>query len=224
MQTQQSARSENGGSIKLHFIVGKLKMTQIFDFIQIFFWSVTYLLIVAFSFSDKNSPKIRMPLVAGALNFACEVSLLTCGFTAGRFLWMILDVAIIVFNLRYLRCKNARNMWVYMLCVMAAISVLCAIAHIPGGDFLCLSTFVVDFVMAAEYVLRVNHIAPEGKIWIALTKLIGDLFAWLAYLSVSPVIAVIGFLVLLLNGFYLSYCLEELSKQHTKKSKRAMRN
>lgn len=61
-------------------------MTQIFDFIQIFFWSVTYLLIVAFSFSDKNALKIRMPLVAGAFNFACEVSLLTCGFTAGRFL------------------------------------------------------------------------------------------------------------------------------------------
>lgn len=80
---------------------------------------------------------------------------------------------------------------------------------LPGG--MLLSSYVIDLVIAVEYVARIRHISPPGKLPIAIFKLLGDLFAWLFYCKQSIFVGIVGAVVLLLNLFYLAYCMEERS-------------
>ena len=71
------------------------------------------------------------------------------------------------------------------------------------------TSFAIDVLMALEFVLCAKRVSPHGKIPIAITKLLGNLFAWLYYLCNSSFVAVVGLIVLLLNTLYLAICLEE---------------
>lgn len=92
------------------------------------------------------------------------------------------------------------------------------IAHHWASGML-ISSFLIDLTMAIEYVIRSKKIALKGRTPIALAKLLGDLFAWLAYMQQSPFVAVTGFAVLLLNIFYLALCLEQEAKGRRKEKR-----
>lgn len=77
----------------------------------------------------------------------------------------------------------------------------------PQG--MLLSSYLCDLVMAGEYVLMVRKVSFAGMIPIAITKLLGDAFAWLAYAHESAVVLAVGIAVLLLNLFYIACCMEE---------------
>ncbi|MCD7859388.1 MAG: hypothetical protein LUH51_04350 [Firmicutes bacterium] len=87
------------------------------------------------------------------------------------------------------------------------------IFRLPNVDGMLISVFSIDIIMAAEYIARAGSVAPHGRIPIAVTKLLGDLFAWLCYARYSVFVAAVGFVVLLLNLFYLSYSLEYVSQR-----------
>lgn len=66
--------------------------------------------------------------------------------------------------------------------------------------------------MAVAYVVEVKQVPMSGKLAIATTKLLGDLFAWLHYMKDSHFVAAAGLAVLLMNLYYLAYCMEEVSR------------
>lgn len=105
-----------------------------------------------------------------------------------------------------------------MVCIYILVIIGCAVGlwvifRLPNVDGMLISVFSIDLIMAAEYITRARSIAPHGRIPIAVTKLLGDLFAWLCYAQNSVFVAVTGFVVLLLNLFYLSYSLEHVSQR-----------
>ena len=75
------------------------------------------------------------------------------------------------------------------------------------------SFFVDDFLIAIIYLTEIKHISSHGRLLIGVMRLIGDFFAWLAYMQTSVFILIIGVLVFLTNILYCSYCLELNSKK-----------
>lgn len=71
-----------------------------------------------------------------------------------------------------------------------------------------ISSFVIDIIMAVEYVCTIKHISPRGRTIIGVFRLIGDLFAWLVNKGFSVIVFVIGAIVLLINLLYVAYCFE----------------
>ena len=85
------------------------------------------------------------------------------------------------------------------------------IFRIPNIDGQKISSFLLDLIMAVEYVLYAKRIAPQGRISVGVLMFLGDLFAWLAYMQNSVFVTVCGLIVLLLKLFYLAICLEQNS-------------
>ncbi len=183
----------------------------VFDILQVGFWALTYTAIVIYSFLYRYEQKVFMPLLAGALNFSWELhALLTSEGFIGHIIWLVLDCFILLYNLYILRSR-ARRIG-YLLCVCLGIALLYGVFSIERFDGMLLSSFIIDAIMAAEYVLICKQISKHGKLKIGILRLLGDLFAWFANLRHSLAVGFLGGGILLLNIFYISCCLEELNQ------------
>lgn len=150
-----------------------------------------------------------MPLVSGSLNIAWEINaaILSKGFY-GHVLWLSFDIIIFALNLSGIR--KAKNKAIYGIATLAMIGILAGIFR--HSDGMLVSSFVIDMIIAAEYVIKAKSISKRGKVGIAVLKFLGDLCAWLFYMKASLFVSIAGLIVLLLNLFYVAYCLEEYSK------------
>lgn len=156
----------------------------------------------------------RSPLLAGSLNFAWEVNaLFLSNVFYGHVLWAVLDIFIIIHNVRFLE-KSKRIK--YLLFIAVLTFAMYGIFRIPNIDGQKISSFLLDLIMAVEYVLYAKRIAPQGRISVGVLMFLGDLFAWLAYMQNSVFVTVCGLIVLLLKLFYLAICLEQNSHNRKK--------
>ena len=70
------------------------------------------------------------------------------------------------------------------------------------------SAFIIDFIMATLFVMLVRqeeYIPDFLGMFVAVTKLIGDCFAWLCYKDISVLVNLLGVFVLALNIIYLFF-------------------
>lgn len=179
------------------------------DHVQIILWSIAYVLIIYNEIKYRNEKACFMPLVSGCLNFAWEINAICFGGRSyAHWLWASLDTVIFLYNLWVI--KNVYGKIKYSIALLGMICVLAYVFQIKNG--MLISVFTIDLIMAADFVRSVRNISLHGKIPIAVAKLLGDAAAWLHYLSKSSVVTVIGIVVLLLNLYYLCYCLEERSR------------
>lgn len=155
-----------------------------------------------------------MPLFSGSLNFAWEINALYKSGMIGRAVWAILDVVILVHNFRLL---SAKKRIVYTGWAGIAAVALFFTFNSFGIKFMLVSSFVIDTVIAVEYLVFVKKIARNGKILIGITRTLGDAAAWLAYAKETIFVGIAGAVVLILNLLYLSCCFEEESKAKKEK-------
>lgn len=177
-------------------------------------WSLAYVLIIACEIKYEKEHVLLMPLIAGSLNFAWEVNavIVSHGFY-GHVLWAALDVAILIHNIRYL--NGRKRVW-YTILVAAMVAILYGVFRIPDVDGQIISVFLIDLIMAVEYVVCAKCITPHGRNLIGLLRLLGDLLAWLINMRQSVFVAVVGLAVLLINLFYLAICLESDAQERKK--------
>lgn len=81
-------------------------MTKALDIAQVVLWTITYVLIVLYGFKYRKQRVLLMPLFSGSLNFAWEINALYKAGMIGRAVWAILDVVILVHNIRLLSAKK----------------------------------------------------------------------------------------------------------------------
>ena len=94
-----------------------------------------------------------MPLLAGSLNFAWEVNaLFLSNVFYGHVLWAVLDIFIIIHNVRFLE-KSKRIK--YLLFIAVLTFAMYGIFRIPNIDGQKISSFLLDLIMAVEYGLIV---------------------------------------------------------------------
>lgn len=161
-----------------------------------------------------------MPLAAGCLNFCWEVNAAVASYGLwGHILWLVLDIVILFQNMRYVHWRFQRKGVLLYTFALVLIGCLFAVLfRVPDLDGMLYTVFTVDLIMAAEYVAAAKQISPNCKVPIAICKLLGDLFAWIAYFRTSTFVAVAGGIVLALNIFYLCWCIEE--REQTRKKVR----
>lgn len=192
-----------------------MDLYNIFDITQIVFWSVTYVLMIGYGVKYRYEGKPFIPLLPGCLNLAWEINAGLEGWLLGSILWLVLDLVIFIQNMKIL--KNNRKRILYICALIAVTGILYFVFRIPEADGKLYSVFIIDIIMAVFFIVKVNYLSQHGRIAIACTKLIGDLFAWIVYSKDSTAVSIIGLLVLLLNIMYLAVCLEKQSKTKIKR-------
>lgn len=118
------------------------------DSVQIFFWSVTYILAIRYAFLFRKSI-IPYPAILG--NLAWEtVALFTSGMIC-HIVWLSLDVIIAVQFLHY--AKNGRRFKIiWIICYLILVYGLRQIFYIENG--MLYSCFVIDLLMAVLFCLK----------------------------------------------------------------------
>ncbi len=86
--------------------------SMLLDYIQITFWSVTYVLIICAGFKSRHISMVSMPYVAGVMNFAWETIALffeSKGGNWGHIFWFGLDLMIVYFSFKFLKSDYVKT-------------------------------------------------------------------------------------------------------------------
>jgi len=171
------------------------------DVLQALFWSMTYVGIVIYNRKYRIS---GIPVIAMASNFSWEsVALFGDLHTVGQswihIVWFSLDAIILISY--FSKCSAMYFSKKRIISIIGIeIILLSFIFRVPNG--MLLSCFVIDLSMSVEwfiYSFNSKYKANNLCEIICISKLIGDLFAWLYYLSHHDLVKYIGLIVLTLN-------------------------
>ena len=180
-------------------------MNMFFDIMQAIFWSTTYILIIIFNKKYKHT---AMPFFALCNNFAWESVAffrdithfsMNYGFLI-HIAWFTLDLIIVYTYLRYCEKMYFKKSYI-MVCYIISLIVFSLSFRYLGSGML-ITSFIIDFTMALEYFLfssKKAFYANKLSVVICLTKLIGDLCAWISYMDSSVFVLIIGLPILVLN-------------------------
>ena len=162
--------------------------------------------------------KRKLPPAAGGLCIGWELlALIWSGGFWGHICWLALDLLILLYNFYIL---DSVKRICYAGFILAGIGVFYLCFSLFPGKGMMISSFVLDFIIAAEYIRLARDISPRGRLFIGVFKLAGDLFAWLAYMDQSKLVLILGLIVFVMNIFYIGYCLELDSRQNMRGNKR----
>lgn len=171
------------------------------------FWALTYVFVVFGGLYYKSEKRFFMPLIAGALNMAWEINaVLTSRGYWVHLVWLLLDFIILYQNISIL--SSSKKRCIYIICVLVSILLIYWLFSFNQINGMLISSFVIDIIMACEYVIVIKKLSPHLLIYIGILRTLGDLFAWIANLKHSLFVGIIGALVLLINLFYISISIE----------------
>lgn len=177
-----------------------------FDYLQIIFWSITYLLVIIAGIKGWGSKRISIPYLAVTLNLSWEIcAIVVSGGYWGHIAWLGLDCIILFLGFSFLEKKSQK---VRFLMKIVVFTIVLSAFFIPVNGML-LSSFAIDLIMAISFFINRKGLSPILKIPIAVTKLLGDVFAWIYYGPNNAIIMVIGIIVFMFNVYYLFYCIDE---------------
>lgn len=176
------------------------------DYLQAILWSLTYVFLIIYAVKFKQH---GIPLLAILLNFAWETVALTYSIRSMQIsgpliihiAWFSLDFTIVAL---YFYEKNSSKKQKLMFLLGYAVSTAFLVFLFKYG-YMLLSCFCIDLIMAIAFLVFVlfNRVCKHWLSYlIAVTKLLGDTFAWLFYKS-EEVVNIIGILVLACNITYL---------------------
>ena len=159
-----------------------------------------------------------MPLVPCSMNIAWELNAIIVSKGAwGHVGWFVLDVFIFAYNVRFLDTLIQR--FVYCISTITIFFFLWWFFRVQMIDGMLISVFGIDLIMALVFIIQSKVISSHGKTCIALTKLLGDLFAFLGDMNKNVFVLLIGIVVLLSNLYYLCQCFEEKTELQKKRNR-----
>ena len=194
-----------------------------FDILQALFWALTYVLIIFVGIRYHKEFLPSMPLFSCLLNFSWEIiALVSCFPVWIHILWTGLDIIIFILNIQYLFKLKPLYGILYAAGLIVLLFGLSYVFVLERG--MVISCFIIDLLMAIDYIVNIRRLSTHFRTTIGITKLIGDCFAWLAYKDVSIYITIIGIAVLIINIMYvvISYYLyskAQWQQKHKKKGK-----
>lgn len=185
-----------------------------FDILQIVFWSISYILFIVFGIWKKKTAE---PPIAIAFNFSWEVGGCIKGFinnekiVIGRLVWAILDIGVLVIYLFICKPAYFKSKILFLIpAIIAPIFVATMFLCVDNG--MLISSFIIDLIMAIDFVMyaykgenKYNQLA----IAFCITKLLGDLFAWIYYTKCGTHIFIIGLIVFILNIICLAFAFKK---------------
>lgn len=193
----------------------------IIDYVEAFFWTITYILIALVGFVNKDDRRLAMPKISLFANFAWEVasvlvirgSYLDQGGII-RLAWLIFDVAIVLSV--YFKNKKSTDFNKKTICWGLSWFALTVIFYIGFNShelFMPFSAFAIDIEMALLFFVQRKKLDPCLRVYIAATKLIGDILAgFYCSVAVHYGIAFIAVGSFIFNVLYLVYAVKEIKQ------------
>lgn len=186
-------------------------MRQMIETLYVVFWTLTYVFVIIAGYKSRRIGMVSMPYIAGILNLAWESCALISNPTFwGYYPWILLDVIIAYIGYRFLSRKKDKCKYILAIILCTVFLYLLTVLL---EDTLTISVYAIDFVMATLYILQYRSISPKLRVTIAITKLLGDLFAAVEVLQspwkeLYPLVSV----VFILNCVYLVMAILEKSR------------
>lgn len=191
-----------------------------FDILQFIFWSITYFTVDFQIVKNLKhaTPQFVFPRLACLLNFSWEFVALSGDILHHSFglpllihvVWLSFDL-LIVYNCAITLHRKHRI--IFLISILPAFIGLFLWFQSPDG--MLLSVFIIDVIMAIDFLVCATKL-HNGNIYgiiIAVTKLIGDLFAWLFYQSQHIAVFYMGIVVLVCNSCYLFFVCVRIYKE-----------
>lgn len=175
-----------------------------FDVIQIFFLSITYIAIVITSYVNIKKKLIAIPYCAILMNFAWEINALieSEGFW-GHIVWICLDSLIVIHAIVTMQGIGEKILFIFAALILTTF-LFVVFNFLPMG--MLISVFLIDLMMAILFALERKQLLENGRLFIASTKLIGDTAAAIYYAPYSFAVLVVGIAVFVINIKYLLDC------------------
>lgn len=182
----------------------------IWGILTLLFWSIAYILIVVAGFFSRKERKVSMPYIAGALNAAWEIAatIYTHG-NPGFIIWFIIDVFILFWGFFF--SPSVKKKIIYCASILLSTCILLFAFEKFTPAFL-FTVYLIDVIMAFEFLVKRTKLSSKFKITIAVTKLLGDLFAGLTFSYMYDFIIVFATVSFVCNCIYLIACIKEYFK------------
>lgn len=194
-----------------------------FNTLLVVFWAFVYIFIAAYSYIYRKEKQMFMPLIAGMLNFSWEIhALIASNGYAGHIVWLVLDIFIIAYNVWIL--TDCKKRLIYISATAVCILILYFVFSAESINGMLVSSFIIDVIMALEFVAVFKKISYRGKLLIGAFRFLGDLFAWLENMQQSKIVFAAGIIVLLLNSYYLLCCVKEVKDPNRKSYANSYKN
>ncbi len=189
------------------------------NILMIAFWSLTYIGIVVCSVVYGKEKKIYMPFFAGILNLSWEINavIASAGYF-GHIVWVLPDIFIFIYNVWIL--TDIKKRVIYIFFTVLSVFALVYVFSLESVQGMLISSFVIDVIMAAEFVIMFGKLSPYGKLILGILRFTGDLFAWIDNVKYSDFVIYAGGVVFVLNAVYLVLCICELKKKGIKHRKK----
>lgn len=194
-----------------------------FNYLQLFFWSLAYIMIIKTGIKNKKNEKMPIPTLPIILNLGWETVAVLKDIVhyipqnilevIGRVVWLLLDIIILMIYC-YKKIIVQKKMSSAFFTVFVYMLVCIAYTYIFRLNYgMLISSFIIDLIMAFEFYLMRNTLEKDNKTLIAILKLCGDVFAWFYYSHDFILIFMIGLAVFTLNLFYLIQTIKEKTNE-----------
>ena len=178
------------------------------------FWTLTYALIIIAGYNSRRIGMVSMPYIAGILNLVWETCAVISNPTFwGYYPWIVLDLIIAYIGYRFLPSKKDKCKYIIVI-IMSTVFLY--FLTVLWDSTLIISVYAIDFVMAILYIFQYRSISPKLRITIAITRLLGDLFAAVEVLQ-SPLKALypLVIIVFIINCIYLVMTILEKTRDQS---------
>jgi len=182
----------------------------VWGILTLLFWSIAYILIVIAGFFSRKVRKVSMPYIASVLNAAWEIAatIYTHG-NPGFIIWFIIDVFILFWG--FIFSPSVKKKIIYCASVLLSTCILLVAFEKSTTAFL-FTVYLIDVIMAFEFLVKRTKLSSKFKIAIAVTKLLGDLFAGLTFSYMYDFVIVFATVSFVCNCIYLIACIKEYFK------------
>ena len=192
----------------------------VIDYVEAFFWTVAYAFIALVGIVNKDDQRLAMPAFSLFANFAWEVaSVLEMQppyFDQGgslRIAWFVFDIFILIAvyrkNKELPNFKNKVLQWGIPWIVLAFVFYTGFQTH---DLFMPISSFVIDIEMAILFWCRRKKLDPSLRLYIGITKLLGDVLAGVFCGNIHYSIIVMAFGSFVFNVLYIIYAVKEIKE------------
>ena len=189
----------------------------IIDYIEAFFWTITYILIALVGFVNKNDRRLAMPKISLFVNFAWEVasvlvirgSYLDQGGII-RLAWLIFDVVILVTV--FLKNKSLPDFKEKLLRISVpwiVLTVFFAIGFENSELFMPISAFIIDAGMEVCFWMYRRRIDPSLRLYIGISKILGDFLAGMYYGRYHISVVILAVVAFIFDVLYIVYAINE---------------
>lgn len=181
------------------------------------FWSLAYFFAIIHAVKYKRH---AIPPFAIALNFAWEIvaSIMYHGII--YISWCLLDAIIVALLLLERKAFSNQQIGTYFAGFVIN-GILCILFnnyyHSSGLSGFVFMSFLWDVGLAACFIYEIckTHWANSLQLCVAVSKLLGDLFAWIIFRRYW-IITVFGICVMILNLIYLFFVIRQLINNRDK--------